>query len=57
MRSATVEDEAKWLELLDARNLMSHAYDEATSLKVYDAIARDHEAFSALIERLKKARA
>ncbi len=49
-----ITDEEKWLELLDARNLTTHVYDEETSLKVYDVIVKNCAVFGLLVEALKK---
>jgi nucleotidyltransferase substrate binding protein (TIGR01987 family) len=33
-----LEDEHGWLELLNARNLTSHIYDEATAKEIFQSI-------------------
>lgn len=33
-----IEDEAAWIELLEARNLTAHIYDEATARRIHDRV-------------------
>lgn len=33
-----IDDEAPWLGMLDARNLMSHTYDAGRALQVYESL-------------------
>ena len=34
-----INDEEVWLQMLQARNLMSHTYNESMALKVFDSLA------------------
>ncbi len=49
-----IDDEEKWLSLLEARNLTSHTYSEGTAWEVYEAIKREHAIFEKLILSLRK---
>lgn len=45
-----IQDDARWIALLNDRNLTSHLYDEATAAAVFTRIAEDHlPLFRALI--------
>ncbi len=44
-----IEEEAVWLEMLDARNRMSHTYDARNALKIYESLPR----FLAALQRLR----
>ncbi len=48
-----IEDEAVWLEMLDARNRMAHTYDARKALEIYDALPRFHAALQALLNTLQ----
>lgn len=48
-----IEDEAIWLEMLDARNRMAHTYDARKALEIYDALPRFHAALQALLNTLQ----
>jgi len=52
---AWIEDEVLWLEMLEARNRMAHAYDSVTALAVYDRFRAFLQAFQALTARLAEA--
>jgi len=39
---ATAEEADGWLQMLEDRNLTSHAYDEALALRIYRNITRQH---------------
>ncbi|MFO1187729.1 MAG: nucleotidyltransferase substrate binding protein [Alphaproteobacteria bacterium] len=48
-----ITNEAPWIDMLKARNLTSHTYDEARALEVYRQIREDFPALVALGQRLK----
>ena len=50
-----IEDEAIWLDMLEARNQMSHTYDARNALKVYGRLAAYRPSLRQLLERLKAA--
>ena len=54
---ATPEEADIWLQMLDDRNLSSHAYDEALAVRIYGHIIRDYVpllvAMAAKIQTLK----
>ena len=43
-----IEDEAIWLEMLDARNRMAHTYDARKALEIYESLPRFHAALQKL---------
>lgn len=47
-----IEDEMVWLEMLEARNRMSHTYDVRKALDVYHSLPRFHRAMQQLLNRL-----
>jgi nucleotidyltransferase substrate binding protein (TIGR01987 family) len=49
-----LEDEEKWLRLLEARNLTSHTYDQETAMEVYETVKDNFEVFKSLLEELRK---
>jgi nucleotidyltransferase substrate binding protein (TIGR01987 family) len=49
-----IDDEAIWLEMLDARNRMSHTYDAQDALSIYDRLASFIGPFEELLARLKR---
>ncbi|MEA1999465.1 MAG: HI0074 family nucleotidyltransferase substrate-binding subunit [Euryarchaeota archaeon] len=53
-RMGWIEDEEKWLELLEARNLTSHTYDQDTAMDVYETVKDNCEVFDSLLNELKK---
>ncbi len=53
-RLGWIEDEEKWLSLLEARNLTSHTYNQEIALNVYEMIKSQHTAFKNLILSLEK---
>jgi nucleotidyltransferase substrate binding protein (TIGR01987 family) len=53
-RMGWIKDEERWLELLEARNLTSHTYDQETAMDVYETIKDDCEVFDSLLKELKK---
>lgn len=50
-----IKDEAAWLEMLDARNRMSHTYDAKDALKVYEKLGGFVAPFQALSQSLEEA--
>ena len=52
-----LEDEDVWLNMLEARNRMSHTYDAKDALKVYQKLKAFVEPLKALVESLAGARA
>jgi nucleotidyltransferase substrate binding protein (TIGR01987 family) len=50
-----IEDEAVWLEMLEARNRMSHTYDAKDAIKVYGQLAGFIEPLKALVMKLGEA--
>ena len=44
-----IEDEAIWLEMLDARNRMAHTYDARKALEIYESLPRFHAALQKLL--------
>lgn len=38
----TAEEADVWLQMLEDRNLASHAYDEAIAIRIYRNVARDY---------------
>jgi nucleotidyltransferase substrate binding protein (TIGR01987 family) len=49
-----IEDEEKWLRLLEARNLTSHTYDQETAMEVYETVKNNFEVFQGLLKELRK---
>lgn len=49
-----LEDEEKWLRLLEARNLTLHTYDQETAVEVYETVKDTFEVFKSLLEELRK---
>jgi nucleotidyltransferase substrate binding protein (TIGR01987 family) len=49
-----IEDEEKWLRLLEARNLTLHTYDQETAMEVYETVKDNFEVFKSLLEELRK---
>ena len=39
---STSEEAERWLQMLDDRNLTSHAYDEELATRIYRSIVRDY---------------
>lgn len=48
-----IDDEAVWLEMLEARNRMSHTYDSTSALAVFDRLSVFFPALLDLTERLE----
>ena len=53
-RLGWIEDQERWLALLEARNLTSHTYDVAVAWRVYELIKKNHRAFENLIDKLEE---
>lgn len=49
-----IDDETIWLEMLDARNRMSHTYDAQDALTIYDRLALFIGPFEDLVRRLQR---
>jgi len=47
-----IDDELNWLKMLEARNLMSHTYDEERSLKIYDQLKTYNTLLNKLAETI-----
>ncbi|MEI7537638.1 MAG: HI0074 family nucleotidyltransferase substrate-binding subunit [Comamonadaceae bacterium] len=47
-----IDDEAIWLEMLDARNRMSHTYDAKNALNIYERLPYFVQAMRALLQHL-----
>lgn len=54
-RQGWIDDENLWLEMLAARNRMSHTYHAENALAIYGRLADFHEAMQRLLDQLKKA--
>jgi nucleotidyltransferase substrate binding protein (TIGR01987 family) len=50
-----IRDQALWLDMIDARNLASHVYDEKQIRQVIEGLPRYVEAFEALAHYLRQA--
>lgn len=49
-----IEDETAWLSMLEARNMMSHTYDEATADAVADKICNSYtKAIGNLLKKIE----
>lgn len=49
-----IGDEQGWLEMLDARNRMSHTYDAKEALKIYDGLVSYLPEFRKLLSSLRE---
>ena len=48
------EEADRWLQLLEDRNLTSHAYDEALAMRIYQHIVKDYTAIlGAMAEKIR----
>lgn len=48
-----IDQETLWLEMLDARNRMSHTYHAATALAIYERLQSFQQAMQWLLEKLR----
>jgi nucleotidyltransferase substrate binding protein, HI0074 family len=53
-RMGWIKDEEKWLELLEARNLTSHTYDQEIAMDVYETIKENFQVFGSLLRELRE---
>ena len=56
-RQTWIVDEAIWLEMLEARNRMSHTYDAKDALRVYEKLNGFIEPLKSLAQSLQVASA
>lgn len=49
-----IEDDPKWLEMMEDRNLTAHTYNETTAEEVYERLPNYLEVFSLLKEKLNQ---
>ncbi len=49
-----IGDEMIWLEMLSARNRMTHTYDASHALEIYDSLLSFLQAFRELLRALEK---
>ena len=49
-----IKDEERWLELLEARNLTSHTYDQETAMDVYETVKENFQVFGSLLRELRE---
>ena len=48
-----IDDEAVWLEMLDARNRMAHTYDARKALEIYESLPQFNSALQKLLVTLQ----
>lgn len=48
-----IDDEAVWLEMLDARNRMAHTYDARKALQIYESLPQFCVALQSLLAALQ----
>ena len=53
-RMGWIKDEERWLELLEARNLTSHTYDQETAVDVYETVKENFQVFGSLLRELRE---
>ena len=53
-RIGWIKDEERWLELLEARNLTSHTYDQETAMDVYETVKENFQVFGSLLRELRE---
>ncbi|MEA1894317.1 MAG: nucleotidyltransferase substrate binding protein [Euryarchaeota archaeon] len=49
-----INDEERWLELLEARNLTSHTYDQEIAMEVYETVKENFQVFGSLLRELRE---
>ena len=54
-RLGWLDDEGRWLKLLEDRNLTSHTYQEALALEIYRRIPVHHAAMRDVVQKLRAA--
>jgi nucleotidyltransferase substrate binding protein (TIGR01987 family) len=52
-RLGWLDDEPKWLKVLEDRNLTLHTYREALALEIYGRIPAHHAAMREVVEKLR----
>ena len=53
-RMGWIKDEARWLELLEARNLAPNTYDQETAMDVYETVKENFQVFGSLLRELRE---
>ncbi|MEA1998854.1 MAG: HI0074 family nucleotidyltransferase substrate-binding subunit [Euryarchaeota archaeon] len=53
-RMGWIKDEERWLELLEARNLTPHTYDQETAMDVYETMKENFQVFGSLLRELRE---
>jgi len=53
-RMGWIKDEARWLELLEARNPTPNTYDQETAMDVYETVKDNFQVFGSLLRELKE---
>ena len=53
-RMGWIKDEERWLELLEARNLTSHTYDQEIAMEVYETVKENFQVFGSLLRELRE---
>jgi nucleotidyltransferase substrate binding protein (TIGR01987 family) len=54
-RLGWLDDEPKWLKVLEDRNLTSHTYREPLALEIYGRIPAHHAAMREVVQKLRAA--
>ena len=53
-RMGWIKDEARWLELLEARNLMPNTYDQGAAMDVYETVKENFQVFGSPLRELNE---
>ena len=53
-RMGWIEDEERWLELLESRNMTSHTYDQEIAMEVYETVKENFQVFRSLLSELRE---